>query len=145
MRAIELIFAIASVNGATAAIAEQGDVMSSEEISKWYSLAADITRDADGKVVKVIGDGVLLTFPPARLTDAVAALRTLQQHGSELWGRFDSRCRVQVKAGIGSVIIGAFGPPGQEREDIFGNELNQLFKMPLGDFVMTSALEARLK
>jgi class 3 adenylate cyclase len=82
MRAIELVFAIASVNGATAACAEQGDVTSSEEILKWYALAADATRDAGGKVIKVIGDGVLLTFPPARVEDAVAALRTLQQHGS---------------------------------------------------------------
>lgn len=145
MRAIELIFAIASVNGATAACAEVGDVTTVEEISKWYALAADVTRDAGGRVVKVIGDGVVLTFPPERAPDAVAALRTLQRHGSELWGRLDSRCRVQVKAGIGSVIAGAYGPPGQERDDIYGNALNQLFKLPPADLLLTPELEARLK
>ena len=145
MRATELIFAIASVNGASAACADHGDVTTVGEISKWYALAADVTREAGGRVVKVIGDGIVLTFPPERASEAVAALRTLQRHGSELWARLDSRCRVQVKAGIGSVISGAFGPPGQERDDIYGNALNQLFKLPPADLYLSPDLEARLK
>jgi hypothetical protein len=35
------------------------------------------------------------------------------------------------------------GPRGQEREDLYGDALNQLFKLPPGDFVMSPAL-ARL-
>jgi len=36
------------------------------------------------------------------------------------------------------------GPPGDERFDVFGTALNDLFKAPPGDFVMTPELAERL-
>jgi len=91
-------------------------------------------------VIKVVGDGVIVAFPVSQALGAVQCLRSLQEHGTTLWQRFDPRCRVQVKVGIGSLISGLFGPPGEEREDLYGDALNQLFKAPAGDFVMSAAL-----
>ena len=140
----ELVFALASVNGATAACAEHGDLATAEQLSVWYALAADSTKAVGGTVVKVIGDGVLITFPPPRAAEALPALRMLQQRGTAMWEKFDKRCRVQLKAGIGPLIAGSFGPPGHERDDVYGNALNKLFKMPLADFAMSPELAARV-
>src|SRR5207247_268245 len=93
-----------------------------------------------GRVIKYLGDGALLTFPVHRARDAVSALREIQAAGSASWGEFDPRCRVQVKVGLGTVVGGMLGAPGDERFDIVGDALNRLFKAPwgetAGDFVV---------
>ena len=136
----ELVFAILSVAGATAACATHGDVATVEMLASYYSFVGDTVHRVGGRVIKVIGDGVIVAFPVSRARAAVADLRTLQEDGTNLWRLFDQRCRVQVKVGVGSLISGLFGPPGQEREDLYGDALNQLFKLPAGDFVVSSAL-----
>ena len=103
-------------------------------------MVADTVRRSGGHVIKVIGDGVIVAFPVSDTREAVNDLRSLQEHGTNLWQLFDQHCCVQVKIGIGSLISGLFGPPGQERDDLYGDALNQLFKLPAGDFVISPAL-----
>jgi class 3 adenylate cyclase len=136
----ELVFAIVSVAGATAACATHGDAATVETLASYYSLVADGVRRSGGDVIKVIGDGVVVAFSVSHGREAVRDLRSLQEEGTNLWRRFDERCYLQVKIGIGSVISGLFGPPGQERDDLYGDALNQLFKLPAGDFVISPAL-----
>ena len=137
---IDLVFAVLSVAGATAACATHGDEATVEALASYYSLVADKVHRERGRMIKVIGDGVIVAFPVSRVPAAVECLRSLQEQGTTLWQLFDQRCRVQVKVGIGSLISGLFGPPGEERKDLYGDALNQLFKAPAGDFVMSSAL-----
>jgi hypothetical protein len=47
--------------------------------------------------------------------------------------------------GSGRLATGAMGPPCAKRFDIYGTALNDLFKMPAGDFVITPELTARLQ
>lgn len=47
---------------------------------------------------------------------------------------FDERCHVQVKGPVGSVLAGMLGAPGEERFDVIGDALDQLFKAPWQDF-----------
>jgi class 3 adenylate cyclase len=143
-RPAELVFAITDVTGATVACAEHGDLPMVRQLASYYALAAETTRDAGGSIVKVIGDGILLTFPPSRAKEAVAALRSFQQQGTATWQQFDSRCRVQIRAGLGTVIVSPLGPPGDKRDDIFGDALNRLFKIPPGDFYLSPEMSARL-
>ena len=86
---------------------------------------------------------MLLTFPVDRCGEAVLALRVVQEDASELWRRFDERCRVQVKVGVGKVVCGQLGTPGEERFDIVGDALNRLFKAPWGDFELTAEVMVR--
>ena len=92
-----------------------------------------------------MGDGILLTFPPQNPSAAVGCLRMLQAKATALWQQFDNRCRMQVKVGIGRVVLGMLGPPGEQRLDIVGSELNHLFKAPWGDFEITAELARLLK
>ena len=136
----ELVFAIVSVAGATAACAAHGDAATVETLASYYSLVAETIRRSEGRVIKVSGDGVITAFPVSQARAAVDDLRRLQERGTNLWQLFDQRCRVQVKVGIGRLIGGLFGPPGQEREDLYGDALNQLFKLPAADLVVAPAL-----
>lgn len=140
----ELVFAITSVSAATAAGRAHDDLEMAEVLADYYALVAEAVRPSEGRVVKVIGDGVLVVFPFRRASDAVQALRGLQSSATALWAEVDPRCRVQIKVGAGRVATGDMGPPGAERFDVYGTALNDLFKMPAGDFVITPELAAQL-
>jgi class 3 adenylate cyclase len=140
----ELVFAITSVSGATAATRSHGDRKTVAVLSDYYALVATSTVPGGGRVVKVMGDAVLVVFPVGRAQEAVDALRLLQTSATALWSSLDARCRVQVKIGIGALVAGAMGPPGDERFDVYGTALNELFKAPAGDLVIAPDLAARL-
>jgi class 3 adenylate cyclase len=80
----ELVFAILSVTGVTAACATHGDVPTVETLTRYYSLVADTIRAADGRVVKVIGDGVIASYPVSQPRAAVDNLRFVQERGTQL-------------------------------------------------------------
>ena len=141
----QLVLAVASVDGATAACAEHGDRATLAVLSEYYAVIAASARTCGGRVVKVMGDGVVLAFPAGSAQDAVTALRSAQQETTRLWQAFDTRCHVGVRVSAGSVLAGSFGPPGEERPDIFGDALNRLFRTPPGAFVLTPQVEALLR
>lgn len=139
-----LVFAITSVSAATVAGRAHDDREMAAVLAEYYALVAEAVRPSEGRVVKVIGDGVLVVFPLHRANDAVQALRGVQSPATALWAEVDPRCRVQIKIGSGRVATGAMGPPGAERFDIYGTALNDLFKMPADDFVIAPELADRL-
>ena len=140
-----LVLALAHVPGSTAACAAHGDARTVALLSDYYALVAHAAAGAGGRVVKVMGDGMLVTFPIDRVREAVETLRSLQAKGTSLWRGFDERCHVEVKVDAGEVVCGLFGPPGDERPDIYGDALNRLFKAPWGEFMLTPKVEALLQ
>jgi class 3 adenylate cyclase len=141
----EYVFAIASVSAASEAARSRGDLKAAGILRDYYSLVSETVEPSDGRVVKVMGDGVLVVFPLRRAKKAVAALRLLQSAATALWSRLDRRCRVQVKVGAGSLVSGTMGPPGQQRFDVYGTALNDLFQASTDDFLITPELGQRLK
>lgn len=55
-------------------------------LQAYYAIVAQETASAGGRVVKAMGDGVLLTFPVDRADAAVEALRKLQERSTTLCG-----------------------------------------------------------
>ena len=131
-----LVLALTHVPGSTVACAAHGDAETVAVLADYYALVAEAAAAAGGRVVKVMGDAALVTFPSGRAREAVGSLRSLRATGTRLWRGFDDRCRVEVKVGAGAVVCGQFGPPGDERPDIYGDALNRLFKAPWGEFVL---------
>jgi class 3 adenylate cyclase len=105
---------------------------------------ADAAASAGGVVVKALGDGLLLAFPPDRAREAVAALRAARERAGAVWRAFDGRCEVQVRATVGTVLRGSLGPPGDPRPDVYGDALNRLFALPPAPLALTPELEALL-
>ncbi len=141
----ELVFAIASIDGSTRVGRTRPDLEMASVLSEYYALAAESLTSSQGRIIKVIGDGILVVFPVSRAREAVAALRGFQSSATALWSELDPGCRAQVKVGVGKVATGPFGPPGDERFDVYGNALNQLFKAPAAEFFVTPELAAILK
>ena len=109
-----LVLALMSVDGTMAACVDHGDPATLAVLSAYYALIAAGCRDADGRVVKVMGDGVLIAFPLARAVDAASACRQLQADATRHWRAFDARCRARVVMNAGPVLSGELGPPGQQ-------------------------------
>src|SRR6478672_159976 len=59
---VDVVFAILSVAGAIEACAAHGDAATVETLASYYALVDNAIRRASGRVVKVIGDGVIVTF-----------------------------------------------------------------------------------
>lgn len=140
-----LVLALVSVDGTMAACADHGDAATLRVLSGYYALVANTITSAGGRIVKVMGDGVLAAFPCALAAEAVVACQQLQATATAHWQTFDVRCRARVVLGAGPVLRGRFGPPGQERDDLFGHSLNQLFRAPAGGVVLLPSLEALLQ
>jgi class 3 adenylate cyclase len=141
----ELILVVTRVIPSTQVCTALGDTRMFELLAQYYALVAREVATVDGRVIKVMGDATLLTFPAEHARTVVEGLRTLQTKANALWQQFDDRCRVQVKAGIGTVVAGMLGPPGEQRPDIIGSALNHLFKAPWGDFEVTAELTRLLE
>ena len=140
----QAMLALLSVAGATAACATHGDSAMVAALQAYYAIVAAAVTPADGRVVKVLGDGVLVAFPLVHAAAAVAALRTGQARATTHWQAFDARCTVQVRATAGAILRAQLGPPGAERDDMYGATLNALFKLPPEDFRIAPALATRL-
>ena len=140
-----LILALLSVDGTMAACADHGDAATLAVLSSYYALVAAASAESGGRVVKVMGDGMLIAFPIARAVDAVAACRQLRVVATGHWREFDARCNARVVMTAGPVLSGQFGPPGHEAPDLFGHILNQLFRAPAGEVVFLASIDALLR
>ncbi len=99
----ELVFAIASVDGSTRVGRTRSDLEMASILSDYYALAAESLGSSEGRIIKVIGDGILVVFPVTRAQESVAALRGFQASATALWSEIDPSCRAQVKVGVGTL------------------------------------------
>jgi class 3 adenylate cyclase len=141
----ELILAMTRVLASTKACADQDDESVFILLSQYYKVVASEAAKAGGRFIKGMGDGTLLTFPADDPHAVLETLRDLQMKANDLWQQFDRQCHVQLKVGIGTVVSGMLGAPGEERHDIIGDALNKLIKAPWNDFEITAELASRLK
>ena len=139
-----LVLAVFSVDGATAACATHGDRPTVAVLSDYYVRVAATLAPATGQVIKVMGDGMLVVFPPTNARAAETTCRQAQAECTKLWQAFDPRCRVRVKLGAGTVVRGRIGPPGEEHVDVYGHVLNQLYKASGEEFLILPGLAALL-
>src|ERR1041384_7864650 len=72
----EVILAIISVHGFTVACAEHGDRATLDVLTSYYDRVTTVIARDGGRVVKTIGDGLLISFPADDPRRAVATLRT---------------------------------------------------------------------
>jgi adenylate cyclase len=122
------------------------DAHLAEVVADYYERVGAHVAAGGGTVVKFIGDGALLVFPPARADDAVGALLSLKQE-VDAWlagERWDSR--LVVKVHCGTVIAGLFGARdrGEERFDVIGTEVNVAARLPTRGFALSPQAFRRL-
>ncbi|MBA3322929.1 MAG: hypothetical protein H0T45_15980, partial [Pyrinomonadaceae bacterium] len=76
LTAEHLVLALTSVPGSTAACVAHGDESTVAVLADYYALVADAATSAGGRVIKVMGDAALVTFPGGCVREAVEAMRS---------------------------------------------------------------------
>ena len=115
--------------GYTSLTEERGDEVAAEAATRLAALADEIARSHDGRLVKLLGDGVMLHFP--RAADAVRAAVELRD-ASERAGLPLSRTGIHA----GGVI--------RRESDFYGRTVNVAARLATaaapGDVLVTTAL-----
>jgi len=123
-----MVVAMADIAGFYKACQEKSDLDTFQMLDKYYFLVNGLVTDAGGKVLKFMGDALLMVYPEDKAKEAVASLGLLKSKAQAIWTEYDEACVVRTKAHVGSVVFGPMGPSKQL--DAIGNALNELFRMP---------------
>lgn len=93
-------------------------------IDGYYQVVAAQIAAAGGRVVKYMGDGALVVFDAGEAERGIEALLALKQLVDRYFEGQGWACRASVKAHVGPVIAGPYGPPGELRFDVIGQAVN---------------------
>ncbi len=116
------------LEGFTPFTAEHGDAAASEVLAQHYRAVGPVVRARGGKVVKHLGDGLLVTFP-----EAAAAVYA----GVELLDTAPAPLRLRAGAHTGEVVV--------TRDDVVGHVVNVAARVTEvtdgGQVVVTQAVQ----
>jgi len=114
-----------------------------EFLSRYYSLVESVIEPTDGRIIKFIGDAVLLIFPASNPGHALDTLRKLKAGTDLFLSQTHAESRLCIKAHIGTVATGMVGKGELERFDIFGLAVNEAALLPQGEWVLSDELQKR--
>jgi adenylate cyclase len=95
-----------------------------EILDRYYELVAQRITAAGGRVVKFMGDGVLVVFELALADAAVTEFLALKSVVDVFFAGLRWECRLIVKVHAGPVIAGDYGARGDKRFDVLGKTIN---------------------
>jgi adenylate cyclase len=100
------------------------DVEAADTLDAFYEQVGASVQAAGGRVVKCLGDAVLIAFDEAHVDGGVESLLRLKDAVDESMARRGWECRLVVKAHFGTVVSGPFGRAGDKRYDVIGKTVN---------------------
>lgn len=109
------LLVMADLVGFTAFTEQHGDAAAHEQASRFTHLARDLARSADGKLVKALGDGVLLGLPTS-----ADPLRLLRRLSRDLAGT-EPAWRLHAGAHVGCPI--------RHAGDVYGRDVNLVARL----------------
>ena len=95
-----------------------------EVLDGYYQMVAQHIAAAGGRVVKYMGDGTLVVFDAGNADRGIEVLLDLKLEVDRYLASRGWDCRATVKAHVGSVIAGPYGPPDDRRFDVIGKTVN---------------------
>lgn len=101
-----------------------GDVELADGIDAYYEQVGASVQDAGGRVVKFVGDGVLIVFGEDQVDRGVEMLLALKEAVDRSMAERGWECRLIAKAHFGTAVAGPFGSAGDKRHDIIGKAVN---------------------
>lgn len=134
----QLAIMFADVCGSTKLYDTVGDVKARETIARCITIMTEATERNSGKLIKTIGDEVMVTFPSA--DDAASAAAEMQENITENMV-VDGR-QIEIRVGF------HFGPALLDKGDVFGDAVNVAARMAgqakAGQILTTSVTVAKL-
>ncbi len=137
------VLAVADITGFAKACRAKFDVDMFVMLDRFYHATADAIAPSGGKLVKAMGDAILMVFPEQKAKQAASCLHELQNKVQTVWSEFGTDCTVRIHAHVGTVASGPIGP-GQQF-DIVGNPVNELFLMPWDGPMFSAELTSLIK
>lgn len=133
-RRIELLVVFADLTRYQAECARRSDEEVADALDAHYARVSIHAERAGGRLVKPIGDAVLVVFPAGRADAAMRAMLDLKAEADEWFSRHGWReTRLVVKAHVGPVIAGDYGPANDRRFDVIGHHVNVAATLPSRD------------
>jgi len=139
-----LLVAFSDLSAFARAVEGQSEEAIFALMADYYELVGDIVTGGGGKVVKFIGDAVLLTFSEQAINTGVLALRTLKKQGDRFFSSRGTSCRHTIKAHFGPVCCGPIGTRDNKHFDLFGHVVNIAARLPGNGIVLTLPIFSRL-
>lgn len=133
-----LLIAFIDLSGFARDAERTADERLAELLDRYYERIGEAASRAGGALVKLIGDGALLVFPPERADDAVQALLDLRDAVPVLVAEDGWHSTLVVKLHAGEVVCGAFGARGEKRFDVIGGEVNICARLPTRSFALSA-------
>lgn len=142
----EQIIAFADLSGYHRRICSK---LSAEEtfvfLSEYYAVTQRALEGSAGRIVKFIGDAILIVFPSCDPNQSISVLRELKGAIDEFLSRGHHDSRFRIKAHVGMVAAGAVGFGELERFDVCGIAVNQTALLPDGEWVLSGELQKRIQ
>jgi adenylate cyclase len=101
-----------------------GDLELADTIDAYYEQVGAAVQEAGGRVVKFVGDGVLVVFSEDNIDRGVEMLLTLKDSVDAYMVQRGWECRFTAKVHFGTAVAGSFGLVGDKHYDIIGKVVN---------------------
>jgi class 3 adenylate cyclase len=116
----ELIICFFDLNHFTASAHRLDDERLADTLDAFYRLVHEAVTASGGTVVKFLGDGALVSWPPHEADRALAAVIDLTAKTAE-WARAAGLDTSLVsRLHCGTVVAGPFGPDARPHHDLIG-------------------------
>lgn len=91
-----------------------------------YDQLGDLIIEANGEIIKYLGDAILCIFPASHAIQAVACGQHMRQAFAELVASkgLPEEIVLEVGIGAGRVVVGECGHRSLRQRDVFGDEVN---------------------
>ena len=113
-------------------------------MSAYFDLTGRIIEDANGVLVKTIGDAGLAAFPHTEVDRGVLAFCSVKSAGDSWLAEQGVKSAARVKLNYGPVACGLVGAPGRQKFDIYGHTVNTAATLDAGRFAMTPQVFRKL-
>lgn len=113
-------------------------------MNAYYEFVGDIIENADGTIVKFIGDAALIVFAEDEIDKGVLALKTLKDQGDAWLKARGAQSYHRIKAHFGPVTCGPMGTKTDKRIDLFGETVNIAATLTANGFAMTPQVFRKL-
>ena len=112
----ELTVAFADLTGSTGVFEVLGNAKATQAVTRITQWIGTVCRTHNGKVVKNLGDGVLMVFPAS--TDAVDAVQEMQRCHTDRIKSWPDKLKMRLQIGM------ACGEVIEQDNDFFGDAVN---------------------
>ena len=108
-------------------------------LQKYRDLSESIITKYEGKIIKQIGDALLIVFLESKAKDAVASFKELESSINTFLSDYSNTGKLNIGVTIGKVAIGLLAP--DNTLDVAGKVINEAAKLNRQGITLSKSLK----